>query len=62
MKVIRTAPLLEHLGVSRATLWRWIRDGQFPKPIRLGANSVAFLADEVEAWVKARADAREAAR
>jgi predicted DNA-binding transcriptional regulator AlpA len=31
------------LGVSRFTLWRWSREGLFPKPIKLGPNTSGFL-------------------
>ena len=41
-------------GVGRTTLWRWIREGRFPKPVRLGANCVAWRSDEVEAWLASR--------
>jgi len=29
--------------------------GQFPQRIRLGANRVAWFADEIEAWIDERA-------
>lgn len=49
--------LLDHddltaLGVkpkSRSHRWQLMREGKFPKPIRIG-NNTYWLADEVEAW------------
>ena len=38
------------------TWWRGIRDGRFPQPVRLGANTVAWRASEVFALVKNGAD------
>jgi len=35
--------------------------GQFPRRVRLGACRVAWLAHEVEAWIKERAALRDAA-
>ena len=26
-------------GVSRATIWRWSKDGTIPKPTKIGANT-----------------------
>ena len=44
------------IPVSRMTWWRGIRDGRFPQPVRLGANTVAWRASEVFALVKNGAD------
>lgn len=38
-------------SLSRSSLYRLIAAGDFPAPIRLSANSVAWLASEVHAWV-----------
>jgi predicted DNA-binding transcriptional regulator AlpA len=34
-------------GVSRATLYRWIKDELLPAPVQLGPNRVAFLRHEI---------------
>lgn len=41
-------------GIGKSTLWRWIRDGHFPKPVRLGANCVAWRSVDVEEWINTR--------
>lgn len=37
---------------SRVTIWRWCRDGNFPKPHQIGPNSIAWLESEVVEWVE----------
>lgn len=45
----------EELGkIGNTTLRRWVREGNFPKPIKLGANCVAWRRDEVDAWIESR--------
>jgi prophage regulatory protein len=39
---------------SRVQLWRDIREGRFPAPIEIGANSVAWYRGEIEAWMASR--------
>jgi predicted DNA-binding transcriptional regulator AlpA len=34
-------------GISRATLYRWVRDELLPAPVQLGPNRVAFLREEI---------------
>lgn len=58
MRFIRTRQVLEMIGVSRTTLWRMIQSGTFPQPVRVTTRSRAFLLAAVEAWMKARPDAR----
>lgn len=52
MKVLRAKAVSEMTGLSRVTIWRWERNGEFPKRIRLGANSVGWIQSEVVAWVE----------
>ncbi|MCX2867062.1 AlpA family transcriptional regulator [Kluyvera cryocrescens] len=44
------------LGVSDKWIYRLIKGGIFPKPIKLGRSS-RWLQSEVEAWLQARIDA-----
>lgn len=53
--LIRAIQLREELGrIGNTTLRRWVREGNFPKPIKLGANCVAWRRDEVDAWIESR--------
>ena len=61
MRVIRVAELATTkdnpglLPVSPATVWRWVREGKFPKPFKLGDSVTVWNAGEVEAFIAARA-------
>jgi prophage regulatory protein len=46
---------LKPLGIhySRMTLWRRMKDGTFPKAIKLGGNRIAWRKDELLAWLDA---------
>ncbi|RJG01272.1 helix-turn-helix transcriptional regulator [Noviherbaspirillum sedimenti] len=43
------------LPVSPATIWRWVREGKFPKPFKLGDSVTVWDAAEVEAFIAQRA-------
>ena len=39
----------ERYGVSTDSIWRWKRDGEFPLPVRVGANCTRWrLTDLIE--------------
>lgn len=40
--------------LSRSTIYKRMAEGTFPKAVRLGSNSVGWLACEVQAWIRAR--------
>src|SRR5262249_40064074 len=54
MPILRTAAVVQRTGLSRTTLWRLERAGDFPSRIRLGVNSVGWNSDEIEAWIERR--------
>lgn len=56
MKFLRPREVVEMLGVSRTTLWRMVRAGAFPRPVRITAGSCGFLLETVENWIRARAE------
>ncbi|WP_298063531.1 AlpA family phage regulatory protein [uncultured Acinetobacter sp.] len=43
------------LPVTEKTLWTWVREGKFPKPIRLSGNVTVWRMSEVEAWIEEQA-------
>lgn len=45
------------LPFSPATLWRKVKEGAFPKPVKLGERITAWRVGDVRAWIKAQAAA-----
>jgi prophage regulatory protein len=41
-------------SLSRATIWRRVRDGQFPPPVSLGGTRIAWPEDAVMMWIEAQ--------
>ena len=44
--------VLALLSVSRSTLNRWIQDGAFPRPVKLGKRAVRWRRADIEHWLK----------
>ncbi len=53
-RFIREFETCEITGLSRTTLWRLEKAGQFPKRYRLGPNSVGRKHSEIMAWMDTR--------
>jgi prophage regulatory protein len=39
---------------SQATLWRKVKDGTFPAPVKLSAGVTAWRVEDVRAWMAER--------
>ena len=42
------------LPCSRSSLWRWVKEGRFPAPFKLGNRMTAWRASDVAAWLASR--------
>ena len=42
------------LPFSAATLWRHVKNGTFPAPVKLGAKTTAWRVSDVRAWLAAQ--------
>ena len=59
-KIIRLPALMEMVGLSRTTIWRRVKSGDLPPPIRLGgpgSRAVGWRRTAVEDWVRSRSEA-----
>ena len=41
-------------GVASSTIWGWVKNGTFPKPIKLSKNCTAWNSVDVEDWAQLR--------
>lgn len=46
-------------GLGRSTIYNYIADGSFPKPVSLGARAVAWVESEVQDWILERIEERD---
>lgn len=62
MRFLRIPELVDRLGVSRTTLWRWERAQLLPPRRRIGPNSVGWLEQEIEEFLRNRPPVRSEPR
>ena len=53
-RLIRLREVQHRIGLGRSTIYRWMAEGRFPKPVQLGGYAVAWAEDDVEAWITER--------
>lgn len=54
LKLLRARDVCMRTGLSRVTIWRLERRGEFPARRQLSANRVGWVEAEVERWIATR--------
>ncbi|MCX2687671.1 AlpA family transcriptional regulator [Pseudomonas sp. DCB_AW] len=61
MRIIRLKEVIDSTGLARSTIYKYIGEGSFPKPVPLGDRCVGWVESEVHDWILARIDERDLA-
>ena len=59
MQVVRPAEASAKLGVCNTTLYKLVKDGKLPPPIRIAPNCSGWLESDLDAYIEACAKSRE---
>lgn len=69
MRIIRLKNVIDATGLARSTIYKYIAEGIFPKPVNLApagidmpsTRGVGWIESEVEDWILARIEERDMA-
>lgn len=69
MRIMRLKEVIDTTGLARSTIYKYIADGIFPKPVNLApagidvpsTRAVGWVQGEVEDWILARIEERDLA-
>ncbi len=59
MKIIRLKDVMDITGLARSTVYKYVAEGFFPKPVSLGDRCVGWVEAEVHDWILARIEERD---
>ncbi|QLC72376.1 AlpA family transcriptional regulator [Pseudomonas sp. LPB0260] len=59
MRIIRLKEVIESTGLARSTIYKYILEGTFPKPVPLGERCVGWVESEVHDWILAKIEERD---
>jgi prophage regulatory protein len=57
-RILREPQVKARTGLSRTTRWRLEREGKFPTRIKLSANAVGWIEQDIETWIQRLASQR----
>jgi prophage regulatory protein len=50
-RVLRLPDVVQKTGLKRDSVYRKIRDGSFPKPLKLSERASGWIEGEVDQWI-----------
>lgn len=53
-EIFRLAEVKRSTGMSTSSIYRYMSEGEFPTPIKLGPRAVGWLSSEISAWKRKR--------
>ena len=52
--ILRLPALVARVGLSQATIYRMISNGEFPRSVQIGVRATGWRSDEIEEWLASR--------
>lgn len=52
--LIRMSEAMRRTGYGKAWIYRLVSQERFPKPVKIGSRSIAFVESEVDDWINQR--------
>lgn len=56
MTLLRINDVVKKTSIGKSTIWVWVKDGKFPKPIKLSERISAWKESDIDEWVKGKID------
>jgi len=47
---LRIKDVMKKTGIARSTIWLWVKEDKFPKPIKLSPRITVWSEDEIDNW------------
>lgn len=58
LKLERLPSVMARIGLSRTTIWRQVKEGTFPAPVKLGPQAVAWPSAAIDEWIEQKIHGR----
>lgn len=57
-RFLRLAQVMAKTGLKRPQVYAYMKTGDFPKSVKIGPSSVAWLESEIEEWINTKINNR----
>ncbi len=57
--ILRREAVQQVTGLPRSTLYHFMKQADFPKPVPIGGRAVGWLSSEIDEWIQSRRELRD---
>jgi prophage regulatory protein len=58
-RLYRVTELSNMLSIGKSTIWAWVKEGRFPKPIQISSRMTVWTEDDLQCWLNEKDQANE---
>lgn len=51
---LKITEVMKMTGLAKSTVWLWVKEGKFPKPIKLSPRITVWEEEKIELWMKTK--------
>lgn len=59
MRLLKLKDVIFQTGLARSTIYKYISESRFPKPVSLGERNVAWVESEIDSWISLKISERD---
>ena len=52
--ILRADAVAERIGLARPTIYRMVKAGEFPRPVKITTRAVGWRESDLSAWIASR--------
>lgn len=52
MNYLKLADIKKQFQISKSTVYRWMDEKRFPRPVKFSAKAVRWRAGDIEQWIE----------
>ena len=53
-RIVRWPEVRQQTGLSRTTVWRKVKENDFPSPVKLTDHAIGWRQSDIDAWLASR--------
>ncbi len=56
MNLLRIDDVVKKTSIGKSTIWVWVKEEKFPKPIKLSERISVWKESDIDEWVESKID------
>ncbi|TLP36951.1 helix-turn-helix transcriptional regulator [Arcobacter arenosus] len=53
-KFLRITSVMDRTGLAKSTIWLWVKENKFPKPIKLSPRITVWEEEKIVGWMESK--------